>query len=181
MCITGNKMNIKKSKTHYLFVILYSTIYSEVDRRYASQIQQRKEHVIMEIICATVTEFIMSTSQEPLCFLLRTVAVLVGAILCVRCFRHWRVWVPLVGICLLVLLNARPITEHLLVPFAAGLVQTVIWLCVYFIILILPVLLILRWIATGIISYFQRLFHRCNGCAYSQSGKCTQPSVCKGQ
>jgi hypothetical protein len=76
---------------------------------------------------------------------------------------------------------AELITAYFLVPFVAALAKVVIWLCVCFLILALPILLILRWIATGIISYFQRLTHRCKDCVYSQNGGCPQPSPCKGQ
>jgi Mg2+/Co2+ transporter CorB len=135
----------------------------------------------MENIYNAVAVFVQESGQEPLCFLLQLAAVAACAILCVRCFRHWRVWVPLSGVCLLVLLYAELITTCFLVPFVAALAKVVIWLCVCFLILALPILLILRWIATGIISYFQRLTHRCKDCVYSRNGTCAQPTPCKGQ
>jgi hypothetical protein len=137
--------------------------------------------VIMEALFEPIINFIMTSSQSALCFLLQTASVLTGTVLFVRYLRQWRVWVPAIGICIVVLLTSQSITRYILMPFAEGLLKAVLWLSVFFLILGLPILLILRWIATGIISYFQQLSHRCNGCVYNRTGTCSQPSTCKGQ
>ena len=135
----------------------------------------------MEELFTAITDFIMTSSQEALCFILQTAAALTGIALCIRCFRHWKLCIPLVGICLLTILTAPLITQHFLVPFAAGLVRAVLWFCVFFLFLATPILLIIRWVATFIISHFQQLQHRCEGCIHNQSGNCSHPSTCQNR